>query len=67
MIKRSQGDDQLAACVGARADLPPQLFEQLLEAASETVRAKLVAERKYAASDIDRRRWRRYRPVSSRR
>jgi hypothetical protein len=54
MIKRSRGDDQLAACVGARADLPPQLFEQLLEAASETVRAKLVAERKHAVSDVER-------------
>jgi len=54
VIKRSHGDDQLAACVGARADLPPQLFEQLLEAASETVRAKLVAERQHAASDIER-------------
>jgi uncharacterized protein (DUF2336 family) len=54
MITRSHGDDQLAACVGARTDLPPQLFEQLLEAASETVRAKLVAERKHSASDIER-------------
>jgi uncharacterized protein (DUF2336 family) len=53
LIKRSRGDDQLTACVGARPDLPPQLFEQLLEAASETVRAKLVAERKHAKSDID--------------
>ena len=54
MIRRSQGDDQLAACVGARADLPPQLFDQLLKSASEVVRAKLVAERKHAASDIER-------------
>jgi uncharacterized protein (DUF2336 family) len=53
MVKRSYGDDQLAACVGARPDLPPQLFQQLLEAASETVRAKLVAERTHAKSDVD--------------
>lgn len=53
MVKRSHGDDQLAACVGSRPDLPPQLFEQLLEAASETVRAKLVAERTHAKSDVD--------------
>jgi hypothetical protein len=32
--------------------LPPQLFEHLLQAASETVRAKLEAERKYAKSEI---------------
>ena len=53
MIRRSHGDDQLAACVGTRPDLPPQLFEQLLEAASETVRAKLVAERRHRVSDVD--------------
>jgi len=54
MVTRSHGDDQLAACVGARPDLPPRLFEQLLEAASETVRARLVAERKHAVSDVNR-------------
>jgi uncharacterized protein (DUF2336 family) len=54
MVKRSLGDDQLASCVGARPDLPPQLFEQLLEIASDTVRAKLEAERKHAKPDIDR-------------
>jgi uncharacterized protein (DUF2336 family) len=54
LINRSHGDDQLTACVGARADLPHQLFEQLLAAASEAVRAKLVAERRHAASEIDR-------------
>jgi uncharacterized protein DUF2336 len=54
MIRRSRGDDQLAACVGARADLPPQLFEQLLEAASETVRGKLVAERRHPVTEVER-------------
>lgn len=53
MITRSRGDDQLAACVGARADLPPKLFEQLLEAASDAVRARLVSERKHAVSDVN--------------
>ena len=54
LVKRSRGDDQLTTCVGARRDLPPQLFEQLLEIASDTVRAKLEIERKHTASDIDR-------------
>jgi uncharacterized protein (DUF2336 family) len=52
LVRRSEGDDQLTACVGLRPDLPPQLFEHLLQAASETVRAKLEAERKHAKSEI---------------
>ena len=52
LVKRSRGDDQLASCVGARPDLPQQLFVQLLAAASETVRVKLEAERKHAKDDI---------------
>ena len=47
LVRRSHGDDQLAACVGARRDLPPELFEKLLEVASEKVRSKLEVERKY--------------------
>jgi len=54
LVKRSHGNDELASCVGARADLPPQLFEQLLAAASQTVRAKLEAEREHARDDISR-------------
>jgi uncharacterized protein (DUF2336 family) len=53
LIKRSYGDDTLTSCVGMRADLPPQLLEQLLAAASEKVRSKLVAEREYAKADIE--------------
>jgi uncharacterized protein (DUF2336 family) len=52
LVTRSKGDDQLAACVGTRPDLPPQLFERLLESASATVRARLEAERKFAKSEI---------------
>ena len=52
LIERSRGDDQLATCVGMRPDLPPQLFEQLLAAASQTVRAKLQAERQHDKSAI---------------
>ncbi|MEJ2435934.1 MAG: DUF2336 domain-containing protein, partial [Pseudolabrys sp.] len=54
LVERASGDDQLGACVGARPDLPPQLFDALLAAASATVRAKLEAERQYAREDIAR-------------
>jgi uncharacterized protein (DUF2336 family) len=54
LIKRSRGDDALTSCVGMRADLPSPLLEQLLAAASEKVRSKLVAEREYAKADIER-------------
>jgi uncharacterized protein (DUF2336 family) len=52
LVRRSNGDDQLAACVGVRPDLPPELFEKLLEAASEKVRTKLEVERRYVKADI---------------
>jgi uncharacterized protein (DUF2336 family) len=54
LVKRSNGDDRLAICVGTRPDIPPQLFGQLLEAASETVRSKLEAESPHAKREIDR-------------
>jgi len=54
MVNRSTGDDTLAACVGARADIPPHLFEKLLETASDVVRGKLLAESRHARPDIDR-------------
>ena len=53
LVKRSDGDDQLADCLGTRPDLTPELFEQLLDAASETVRAKLKAESPHAKRKID--------------
>src|SRR5262249_49678990 len=54
LLKRSRGDDALTSCVGMRTDLPPQLLEQLLAAASEKVRSTLVTEREYAKADIER-------------
>jgi uncharacterized protein (DUF2336 family) len=54
MVNRSTGDDTLAACVGARADISPHLFEKLLETASDVVRGKLLAESRHARPDIDR-------------
>ena len=54
LIKRSDGDDVLVDCIGKRPDFPPALFERLLDAASERVRAKLKAEHPYAAREVDR-------------
>jgi len=54
LVNRSNGDDLLAACVGGRPDLPPQLFEQLLETASQAVRRKLEAESPHARGEIQR-------------
>lgn len=54
LVKRSGGDDLLAKCVGTRPDIPPQLFQRLLETASETVRAKLAAENPSARGEIHR-------------
>jgi uncharacterized protein (DUF2336 family) len=43
LVKRAEQDDVLAELTGKRADIPPQLFEQLLAKATEAVRAKLMA------------------------
>jgi uncharacterized protein (DUF2336 family) len=43
LVRRSEGDDRLAACVGARREIPPHLFLALLAKASWSVRAKLEA------------------------
>lgn len=44
LVKRAAGDDELAAAVGMRADVPRQQFMKLVEEASAEVRAKLRAE-----------------------
>jgi len=44
LVKRSSGDDALAMHVGARRDVPRQHFLRLLQEASASVRARLVAE-----------------------
>ena len=54
LVNRSKGDDLLAACLGARPDLPPQLFDRLLETASDVVRSKLLAENPRARREIRR-------------
>jgi uncharacterized protein (DUF2336 family) len=43
LVRRSEGDDRLAACVGARPEIPTHLFLELLAKASQSVRAKLEA------------------------
>jgi hypothetical protein len=52
LIGRAEGDDLLTRRVGVRPDLPQPLFKTLLEAASETVRATLEAEREHALEAI---------------
>lgn len=54
LVERSSGDDDLADIVGMRDDLPRQHFLLLLEKASSTVRARLIAENPRARADIDR-------------
>jgi uncharacterized protein (DUF2336 family) len=54
LVKRSDGDDVLAACVGARPDITHQLLQSLLAAASELVRSKLIAENPNLEHEIHR-------------
>jgi uncharacterized protein (DUF2336 family) len=43
LVKRAERDEALAEKVGQRADIPPQLFRQLLLKATEAVRGRLLA------------------------
>jgi len=43
LVRRAEGDERLALCVGSRPEIPLHHFLRLLEKASETVRAKLEA------------------------
>jgi len=54
LVKRAEQDDVLAEATGKRADIPPQLFEQLLAKATETVKAQLMAARPEAAEEVQR-------------
>ncbi len=53
LVKRSEGDDDLAATVGTRSDIPRQHFLVLLEKASSAVRTRLAAENPQASSAIE--------------
>jgi uncharacterized protein (DUF2336 family) len=52
LVQRSSSDDRLAACVGARPDIPPKLFFELLQRASQHVRVKLEADHPRAKQEI---------------
>jgi uncharacterized protein (DUF2336 family) len=43
LVRRTAGDDKLAARIGERTEIPPHLFSQLLAMASLSVREKLKA------------------------
>lgn len=53
LVKRSAGDDALAAQVGVRRDLPRQHFLQLLQEASVAVRNRLAAENPEAGAALE--------------
>ncbi len=53
LVTRSAGDDDLAAEVGMRPDIPRQHFLVLLEKASSAVRARLAAENPQANTTIE--------------
>jgi len=53
LVRRSEGDDRLAACLGKRPDIPAHLLRKLLATASEAVRTKLQAESPSARQEID--------------
>jgi uncharacterized protein (DUF2336 family) len=51
LVKRAEHDDVLAELAGQRADMPPQLFAQLVAKATATVKAKLTAALRPEAAD----------------
>jgi uncharacterized protein (DUF2336 family) len=51
LVKRAEHDDVLAELAGQRADMPPQLFAQLVAKATATVKAKLMASLRPEAAD----------------
>ena len=54
LVKRAEGEDRLAASVGARPEIPPHLFAKLLAKASRAVRAKLEAAHPNALGEVQR-------------
>jgi uncharacterized protein (DUF2336 family) len=52
MVRRADGDDRLAASVGARPEIPPHLFNKLLAKASQAVRVKLEAAHPEAVREV---------------
>jgi uncharacterized protein (DUF2336 family) len=52
LVRRAEGDDRLAACVGSRPEIPPHLFLKLIAKASQSVRAKLEAAHPGARREV---------------
>jgi uncharacterized protein (DUF2336 family) len=52
LVRRAEGDDRLAACVGSRPEIPRHLFLKLLAKASQSVRAKLEAAHPGALREV---------------
>ena len=52
MVKRAETDSVLAERVGARKEIPPHIFHQLILKASEDVRRRLECERPELAKEI---------------
>lgn len=52
LVKRAEGNDELAASVGARPEIPRHQFLKLLAAASRSVREKLEAANPQAIDEI---------------
>jgi uncharacterized protein (DUF2336 family) len=54
LVMRSQNDDEIAAGVGRRHEIPRHHFLKLLAVASQSVRAKLQAENPQAIDEVHR-------------
>jgi uncharacterized protein (DUF2336 family) len=54
LVKRAEGDDQLAQSVGSRAEIPRHHFLRLLAKASQAVRTKLEATQQHSAGEVQR-------------
>jgi uncharacterized protein (DUF2336 family) len=54
LVERAEGDDRLAECVGSRPEIPFHLFLELLNKASDAVRAKLEKSHPQAKGEVQR-------------
>jgi uncharacterized protein (DUF2336 family) len=54
LVKRAEGDDQLAQTVGSRAEIPRHHFLRILAKASQAVRLKLESANLHNAGEVQR-------------
>ena len=54
LVKRAEGDEQLAQTVGSRAEIPRHHFLRILAKASQAVRVKLEAANQHKAGEVQR-------------